>query len=94
MIRKKDTRVKEQRILLPGKKILGLLWFSTVFLKFAGSCENFGWWKKSLAVEVASCWQTFLNNKQNFAWSEQGLIKKIAALASFGHAFRPQRIQN
>ena len=86
MIRQR-VGVKEQRILLPPLILDGMFEVCWQWRKF---------WlvKKSLALEVASCWQTFLHNKQNYAQCEQGLIKQIVALASFGHAFRPQLIQN
>ena len=55
------------------QKIVGLQIFSTPSLNFDDSWENFGKWKKSFALEVAPCWQIVLQNKQNFAWCEQGV---------------------
>ena len=49
------------------QKIVGLQIFSMASLNFDDSLENFGWWKKSFALEMASYWQIFLQNKQNFA---------------------------
>ena len=49
------------------QKIKDLQIFSMGSLNFGDSWENFGWWKKSFALEMASCWQIFLQNKQNFA---------------------------
>ena len=58
------------------QKIVGLQIFSTPSLNFGDSWENFGKWKKSFALEVAPCWQIVLQNKQNFAWCEQGVSLK------------------
>ena len=68
--RNKMTRrriaVKEQRInFVAWQKIVGLQIFLKASLKFGDSWVI---WKikTSFALEMASCWQKFLQNKQNF----------------------------
>ena len=46
------------------QKIVSLPIFSMASLNFGDSWENFGCWRNSFALEMASCWQIFLHNKQ------------------------------
>ena len=52
--------VKEQRS-VAWQKIAA---FSTASLKFGDNWENFGKWKKSFLLEMASCWQPDIFAKQ------------------------------
>ena len=58
--------VKEQNNkFVAWQKIVGLPIFSMASLNFHESRENFGRWKNSFALEMASCWQIFLLRQTN-----------------------------
>ena len=70
--------VKEQRS-VAWQKVAALQIFSTASLKFGDNWENFGKWKKSFTLEVASCWQTFLqNNQKNLHSANKALDEPVS----------------
>ena len=71
----KDTCQGTKEI-VTWQKIVGLQIFSMASSNFGDSWENFGRLKKSFALEMTSCWQICLQNKQNFALCDQGLASR------------------
>ena len=82
MARRRIT-VKEQRILSPDKKLYASKTFRWHLWKFGDTWENFDRWKRSFALEMASCWHVFLQDKKFFGRANRAIKKQATPMTLY-----------